>query len=243
MTTPKNEIKFLPVLRLAVTPLAVSLMSVILYASITMFAVAAFSKDVGYKLYTKDDNGYTYQYTYKYADGEDKLYENYDESKVYKQSMREFSDGARLALHISIQIITAYVFVIIIYYYMWPKGDRDRNRADFGKLEGDRLYGLKTGLWASVPYALVYLLLVFEKIFNTAFGLKVFKLVNFSFFYIIELITDNAESAAGLELWTFLPLLAILALMPAVSYIGYSFGYGHISIKNKLMYGKNNGGR
>ena len=58
--------------------IAVSVMCLIVTVSIGMLAIAAFTENIGYTAYVTDkDKNEIAKYSYKFADGEDKLYDEY----------------------------------------------------------------------------------------------------------------------------------------------------------------------
>lgn len=231
-------------LRLFATQIGVALLSIIVYVFVTMFAVSAFSQQVGYEVYIESEQGgYEYAYTYYYADGEDTRLADYDENTIYKQSIRLLSDAANIAVKVIVQIITAVMFVYLIYGYVWNRGSEDSARTDFEHKTGDCHYGFKLGLLGAVPLFVIYLLVIAEKIIGTSFALSAYKITNFGMFYLTELACSGATKAAQLPVWSFLPLLAILFALPLVSWFGYYMGYKNINMRNILVYGKNNGGK
>ncbi len=230
--------------RLFATQIGVALLSIIVYVFITMFAVSAFSQQMGYEVYIEaEQGGYEYLYSHYYADGEDEKLASYDESKIYKQSIRLLSDKANTAVKIIVQIITAAMFVYLVYGYVWNRGSEDSARTDFEHKEGDCHYGFKLGLLGTVPYFVIYLLVIAEKIMGTSFALSAYKITNFSMFYLIELACNGAANTAQLPVWSFLPLLAILFALPFASWFGYYMGFKNINMRKNLVYGKNNGGK
>lgn len=236
----KIEIK--RALRLFASQLGIAVLSIIVYVFVTMFAVSAFSEQVGYEVYIESQQGgYDYAYSHYFADGEDQKLASYDADKVYKQSIRLLSDGANLTVKIVVQILTAIMFVYLIYGYVWNKASEDNARVEIEGLQGSAHHGFWLGLLGAVPFFVIYLLVILEKFIGTSFALSAYKITNFSMFYLTELACNNVTKAAELPLWCFVPMLAIIFALPLVSWFGYYMGYKGINIRKSMVYGKKGG--
>ncbi len=244
MNTLLTKQNILRALRLALSQVGIAVLSIIVYVFITMFAVSAFSEQVGYEVYKKtEQDGYEYAYAYYYADGEDQKLANYDEADIYKQPIRLLSEGANVAVKVIVQILTAIMFCYLIYGYAWNKGHEDNAKVEHGGALGSKHFGFKLGLLATLPFFIIYLLVIAEKFIKISIALPIYKIVNYSMFYLTELSCNGATKALQLAWWSYLPLLAILFALALVSWFGYYMGYKNIIMRKNVVYGKNGGGK
>lgn len=225
--------------RLFASHIGIAVLSIIVYVFITMFAVSAFSNEVGYQVYRKvNDKDYVLEYTHHFEDGEDDRLASYKEDEIYKQPLRVLPDKANVAVKIVVQILTLLIFGYLIYGYAWNKGHEDSTQKELNDLDTNKHFGFKLGLLGAAPFFVIYLLMFAEKFMKTSFALSVYRLTNFSAFYLAELSCNGATKAVDLAAWSYLPLLAILFILPVFSWFGYYMGYKNVNIRTNLVYGK-----
>lgn len=234
-----NSTRYMAI-RLMFLPVIVSLLSFFIYFSVTMLSVSAWSKEIGYTVYSKDESGKfsVREYYHSYSDGKDKKIDKYDENEIYKFVDRQLSESTKTKVNIFTQALTFIGFVFIIYNYLHPIGLGDRTRISFCNEKGDPNRGYKAGLYASIPQLVLILLIIAEKIFKTKFALPVFRLINFTFYYIFELIVGDSVYGYQCNLFSIILLLLIPAVLPVAAGISYKMGFKEIVIKDKLMYSK-----
>ena len=219
----------------------VNLLCLILYFSLTAIAVGTTTENIGYIAYATNEDGSKEElYEYHYADGEDLKLKKYEEEgrPILTIPVRsEMSYGADLTLKIVTAVLSLLLLVAFLYNELWLRGNKDVNLVAFGHIEDDKNKGLKIGLITVVPFALSYLVLVVDKIFNFfPEYLLVYKLINYNLAVPIEFVANGAKSASEISPLGTAALLLTLLPIPIVSTIGYRCGVKGFSIKEKLMY-------
>lgn len=220
-----------------------SLIGLLIYASITAVVVGIVVKPVGYEvLHTEDGENFETVYTYIYTGNEDenwvdeKLNEFMQGGNYYKQTIPgKLDDGQMSAISWCTQVISFIIWFAFIYTFMWNVGNADADKNELGNANLDKFRGLKSALFALIPFALAYVLLVITKIFGIFdWSISLFKILNFnSFAFNNMIITGGKESISASET---ICLAATLIPLPLFSHFSYRMGNKHIKIKEKLIY-------
>lgn len=144
---------------------------------------------------------------------------------------------------IVMQLLNLLIFVPIVYSPSWYCGDRDSNSAAFGHGQIDPLKGLKIGLCAMIPFALMPVVLVLIKLTILPGDVGVLAGSIFRILNIHMLFTINALLEPGIppEQMSWLSIVAIWLLplvIPAITSFAYYLGVKHISISDKIIFVK-----
>lgn len=223
--------------------LLVDFMSFFLFLSITVIAVGVSTENIGYVAYSVNSEGTSEElYTYYYSDGDDTRLEEYEAQgvEVKTQNIRsEVSDGVNNAVKILTFLFTLVMFFAMIYSSLWTRGDKDNNLAAFGHIKRDKFRGLKIGLLADAPFALLYLLLAANKIhdFIPAYNF-IYRTFNYYMFPLVDAAFGAAKTAGELSVGGLLLLLVTLIPMPLACSVGYYCGNNEISLRDKFVYAK-----
>lgn len=217
-----------------------SIMCFIVWFSIDAMGFALFGDVTGYEIYEYDENGENPQIvvSHDYTENEDRseiLLED-NQELLYKRTM---SRGERVAVGIVSSVFTLLIFGIFPYTALWNMGSHDENYVQLGRMDEDVHFGLKAGAVASIPSAVLYLLLVLGK-FGALPGviLKWHRLLNAPFIPYIDAVEMGAKSASALSIGSLLAVAATLLFVPLVCWLGYYLGYRQISIRERLVYKK-----
>lgn len=151
----------------------------------------------------------------------------------------EVPKGASLALDIISEIFMLLLLASFPYTVLWPQGDRDKNKVQFGHMAEDKLRGLKVGLIAGIPSYIGYILLIFShmKIFTpTYYG--IFRLMNMPFMPLLDRMAGGVQvrSAADISLPGLLGMAVTILLVPLICHLAYTLGYKQISLIEKFVY-------
>jgi hypothetical protein len=131
------------------------------------------------------------------------------------------------------------IYGIFPYNMMWNRGSRDNNFVNLGRISQDKLFGLKVGLLATAPSALIYILLIFGKIgLMPSDVLRWHRLLNTPFIPFIDAVSAGAKTAVDLPIFSLLALIATLLFVPLICWLGYFLGYKQISVRERLIYKK-----
>ncbi|MBQ2755606.1 MAG: hypothetical protein IJF27_02925 [Oscillospiraceae bacterium] len=139
-------------------------------------------------------------------------------------------------LKIVAQVISLFLYVVMIYLGGWHEGDRDRNLVRFKHIEPDLLKGLKFGILAMIPFTLMTVLLIVAMYVQNETAALVlrssFRILNFNIIIFI-----NSFMSPDVVTWKGIGLMNLFYLsIPALSAISYIFGYKKISIYEKTIY-------
>ena len=218
-----------------------SIMCFIVWFSIDAMGVGFFSEVTGYQIYEYDENGENPRLivSHTYTDGEDRSQEIDLKENQKILAIREMSQGEKATIGIVSSIFTLLIFGVFPYNFLWNMGNHDENFVHLKRMQKDIHFGLKAGAVASVPSAILYLLLIFGK-FGIVPGviIKYHRLINAPFIPYIDAIEAGAASADELSIGSLLAVGAILLFVPAVCWLGYYLGYRQISIRDKIIYKK-----
>lgn len=127
------------------------------------------------------------------------------------------------------------------YGILWSQGDRDRNSVQFGHMQADKWRGLKVGLIAAIPSALLYLFLLLSRLglFWNKF-VQLFQILNACFAPTINAIMraqgHDILTTADVGWGWILLLVFTVAVLPLVSWGSYALGYRQYSISEHLIY-------
>lgn len=159
-------------------------------------------------------------------------------SNQYKVTIRsEMSKSATVFMNLLSQLFMLILYCALIYSKLWMLGDRDINAVNFGRMEPDKLRGLRIGLLAAIPSFVFYLLLVLSKlkIFTEKY-LFVYRFLNITFMPILQSLTGQGKSISEISWLSILAILLTVGVMPLVCFGAYLLGYNHISLSEKIIY-------
>jgi len=124
------------------------------------------------------------------------------------------------------------------YSDLWTLGDKDNNNVTFGRLDEDKLRGLKIGLVAGAPSFLLFAMLVVSKLTGLLGDgfLTVYQIANMPYILVIRLITGEATSVANMAAWCLIPIGLLTLLVPAVCTVAYYLGYKEFSLSERFLY-------
>ena len=147
--------------------------------------------------------------------------------------------GENATVDVLSSIFTLLIFGLFPYNILWNMGSHDNNYVQLGRMDKDVHFGLKAGAVASIPSAILYVLLVLGKL-GVVPGviLKWHRLLNPPFIPYIDAVEMGADSATELSGASLLAVGLILLFVPAVCWIAYYLGYLQISIRDKIVYKK-----
>lgn len=216
-----------------------TVMCFIVWLSIDAVGLNVFGEVTGYEIYAYDENGENPQLlsSHTYAAGEDRTAEIKIKDNEVLIYLRAMSPAADVSIGVLTSIFTLLIYGLYPYIVLWDKGSHDENFVNIGKMDEDRYFGLKVGAIASVPSALLYLLLILGK-FGVISGtvLNWHRLINAPFIPYIDAVEMGAKVATDLSVGSLLAVGATLLFVPFVSWIGYNLGYRHFSIREKIVY-------
>lgn len=139
---------------------------------------------------------------------------------------------------LAVQIITALIFISIVYSPSWYCGDHDSNSVQFGRMEEDLFKGFKIGLLAMIPYMLTPIILVLSKLH--AFGELdlgfVYRILNIHQLYAINWLVSPEKTTAEASWLAIIGVWLYHLIIPLTCGVAYRLGYAHISLTERLIF-------
>ncbi len=218
-----------------------SILCFIVWLSIDAMGLSFMGEISGYEIYQYDENGENPQLviSHTYADGEDREAEIHLEDNQVIIKLRSMSPKNTAVVGVISSIFTWLIYGIFPYNMLWNMGSHDENYVQLGRLQKDVRFGLKVGLVASIPQAILYFLLILGR-FGTfpSVILKWHRLINTPFIPYIDAVELGATTATELSVGSLLAVGATLLFVPIVCWLGYYLGYRQISIRERMVYKK-----
>lgn len=220
------------------------LLEFFLVLSINFICSMAFTENTGYIAYgyVENEEDTEYLYTYYYEDGEDTKRAEY-ESVGYTltlKSARSALSGTGKAVFLSVsQIIGFIIMASFVFAPNYQQGFKDSNMVRIGRMKEDKFKGLKIGLFANIPYFLLFAaFLICGLGAFTNMPISVYRLLNSHLYGFIDLIGTTTATAGELAFWQYALLFALQLIVPAISAVSYYMGYKGIDVVEKIVYVK-----
>ena len=154
------------------------------------------------------------------------------------QKVSELSPAASAVSYILSQICMLLIYISLLYSCVWTRGDKDRNLVQFGHAAADPYKGFRVGLYAMIPSAAAYAVLLLSKC-----GLllpdfvKYYRYCHLAFFPLyLALVPNSIALTADLSWLRLLGLLGLVALLPLITGGAYLLGYHQVSLSERLIY-------
>ena len=223
-----------------VSVLILDLMCFFIYGSFVTVGLAVGETEVShYQIVVYDENGDPIENN-SYTPDEKVTKEKElkaEKAKYDIQPIKVLANSTKSFVEILTGICSLLILFGMIYTTTWARGDKDHNLATFGDGVIDKLKGLKIGLTAVIPFALLYVFLIVDKFLpNELYALGAFKTANYYLFPLVDAVSGSASTANDLSILSVLGLISCMLFIPAFAVLGYFCGSNEISIKEKLLY-------
>lgn len=215
-------------------------MCFILVFTFKAIGTSFFAEEIGYNVYRSTDGGESEKlYEHYFADGEDKLYKEY-EDKGYELQKYPIPSDPPIGWRIITQVCLVFMMGIFVYNELWKLGFKDHNAVHRGTAGADKLKGLKIGAFATIPPIVLLTVLVIGKLsFAKGFTYALFALLNSYQYEAIMMIAGKPGVFETLGVWQIVGFYALLAVVPLIAHLSYTLGYKSIILSEKLVYKKN----
>ncbi len=220
-----------------------SIMALLVHISIIFCGNFLLTNAEGYDVYVlnEETNKQELYYTHYFADSaEDTKIAELEANEIpyLKQEIRsQLNKVEKGILAIISQIFCLGIIISFIYVYIWKIGNNDLNLVKFDRIKFDKLKGLKIGLLATIPFAIVYLMLVLGAIGMLPGKVIIFYRAVYGFvFPLTSKIIGSSFLAEELSVLKLLLLALMVFIIPLICHFSYLIGYKDISIKNKIVY-------
>lgn len=217
-----------------------TIMSVIVYVSITFLFLAMGTRTVGYQIYELGADGQWEQVgdPYYYQEGEGPVPDIELEDNQKTEPVRsELSAGMLVTCKTISQIFTLFLLLMMPYGIMKERGEKDGNLTRFEHKSADVWRGLRVGLFASIPSFLLYIVFVVSQCMPepTTTVTSMFRLANYAYTPILDWLLPQQT---GITVLGAVGSFLLLLLVPAICALGYYFGYKRINLMERLVYRK-----
>lgn len=217
-----------------------TVMCAFLYVTYEAVGTTAFGQEVGYTIYTLDENGdNTEVHRVVYAEGDYTLLDELKlESNQRVQVEKKMSNGVAIAVDVFASACMLFILGVFPYNLLWEQGKLDENAFRHSKTKGDKLRGLKVGILASIPAFLLYVLLLLGKFVPALDGfIATYRGVSWPFLpYINAIVGASTKSAADISAGKLIALAVTLLFVPAISGLAYLLGLRKYSLEEHITY-------
>ena len=211
----------------------------IMHLSMMFIATGMFSDVIGYQIHEEQDNGEIVLVdNHVYAEGEKHLSKSDVEDNQVLTELREVPPKTLLVFNILSQVMMLVRFAIFPYHILWEFGNRDDTKVRYKGQRPDPLRGFRVGALVTIPYAVLWVLLVLARFGVLPDGyMQVYRLATMPFFPYVQWMTSggNLHEAA---VWQLLLLLPMLLYLPIVCGVSYRMGHKQFSIHEHLVFAK-----
>lgn len=160
-------------------------------------------------------------------------------SMFYDKETEKVPDSIVTTFQIISQILMLVLYAIFPYHVLWEFGNRDDTNVRYKGQRKDLWRGFRVGTFATIPYAILWLLLLLAKVGVVPHGFdQVYRLSHFPFLPYVNWVMP-AGSLAETPVWQLFLLLPILLYLPVVCGVSYRMGHQQFSIREHLIFAKN----
>ncbi len=213
-------------------------MCMMLYLSMSVLASGIFSRTVGYQVAEKDAAGnYSVVETHRFTslETEASIPEAGENQAVTK--LTEVSKTAQTVIDILSLLMMLFLLGIFPYNILWDLGGKDDTQVRYKGKKPDPLRGLKIGLLATVPSAMLYAGLWCVKLSGAAgWYVAAYRILQVPFLPFINWMLGAGTDPAALPAGGVLGCALTLVVVPAVSAVAYRLGTGRVSVAEHLTY-------
>lgn len=227
-----------------------SVLAAIVYMSVAFIFTSMGTKVIGYTVYRQSSaseemeklGDYYYKDLQNLEDQAEEGTTSTDEETgitytYYRQSIRsEMSASTKFFSILIAEICMLGIYISMLYVSAWETGNKDRAKVKHDGQTEDKQFGLKSGLYASIPIGIAFVLLIGSKLgmwLPTFAGF--FKIFLIPFFPLVVMLVPSAESV-NLAWWVLPIFLAMMALKPLTCDWAYRLGYKDKMLRDFFLY-------
>lgn len=211
----------------------------IVYFSMLTIATGMFSDVVGYQIHEmKEDNKIELVKEHRYEAGEEHLTKADVTDDQVLTELREVKPDTLKVFQVISQIMMLIILAIFPYHILWEFGNRDDTKVRYKGQRPDPIRGYRIGAFASIPYLILWVLLLLAKFGVVPEGYtQVYRLATIPFMPFVNWVMPSG-SLQDTQLWQILLLLIMVFYIPVVCGVSYRFGHKQFSIREHLVFAK-----
>ncbi len=218
--------------------LLATVLCAILYVSMNVVGVAFFSDVTGYQVLDTETATVVEQYTFKPGEKTTVDESLLDENQQLNY-LREVPQKTKIVLDVISQVLLLVILAIFPYHILWQFGNRDDTNVRYRGQRPDPWRGLKIGLLAMVPFALMWVLLLLSGVgVLPGSFLQIYRLTAFSHYPILMWVVGAAKTATDVSFGRLFLLGLPLLYVPVVCAVSYRLGGRQFSIAEFITFAK-----
>jgi len=216
-------------------------MCAVLFISMSVLGSGLLANEVGYQIVeitgTEEAPQTKLIKEHYYAVGEEpvKDLELPENQQILK--IREMTPAVRNTLDVITLLFMLFLLCVFPYNLLWELGCKDDNRVRYRNMQPDLLRGLKVGLLAVIPSALLYVGLILSKLsVLPEVYVALYRVLNIPFLPLINWLLPTTVKIADAAFWRVLVVGVTLLLVPVVCWGAYRLGYAQFSVREHMTY-------
>ncbi|MDO4743203.1 MAG: hypothetical protein Q4B04_04120 [bacterium] len=231
-----HESKIKSVIKLFLyTTFAAVICAIVYIVSMTTFE-GFMTQITGYTVYEQQENGKSKLVSeITLAEGQTGSDIELEENQIKIQVRSEMSTVEKIITKVITQAILLIIFYMAVFMKSGDIGRKQRFLEICNQCDVDKWLGLKIGLMASIPSALMYIVLVVCKFLSVNF-LNIFKVYHSAFRPLVDWICNESNNINDVSILTVFLMIIPTILMPVISQLAYLYGYTNGQATQKIIY-------
>lgn len=217
-----------------------TIMCAVLYLSMSVLGNGLFGRTVGYRIAQTDAAGATTlveEHYFTAGETEDSIPEAEEGQSVTK--ITEIPHGVKVLLDVLTTLMMLFLMGVFPYNLLWELGGKDDTKVRYKGKTPDPLRGLRIGILATIPSALLYIGAWIVKMTGKGtLYLAIYRITQIPYLPYINAVLGNNTEPGKLPVGGLLACALTLVFVPVVCAISYRLGFRKFSIKEHLTYKK-----
>lgn len=210
----------------------------LLYATVESVSIVLFTNQKGVNIFSTAEDGTINQRLYYFKENETVDDVELAEGEVIGQHLNtEMAAPVKAVVGVVEQLGLFILFFFANDLVIKAKSRKHRYAHELNGAPFDKYKGFKWGLFASIPFALSYILLVFGKIFNSNSILNIYKTFNWQTLPLYKLICwGNQTEIANIGWISIILLVVCWAVLPCITQLSFMLGVNDGKLYKKIVY-------
>lgn len=217
------------------------IMCAVVSLSMSVLGSGLLARDVGYRIIQITQVGEESEATvlteHRYAPGEQVVEEMELPEGQYFQPISEMTPAVKTIVDVITLLAMLFLLGVFPYNLLWEVGNKDENKVRYRNRRPEPWRGLKVGLLAMIPTAVLYIALWLGRFGVLPAGyLAVFRIANMPYLPYINWFVPVDVALPEVAVWRLLAVAGLFLFVPAVCLFAYRLGFCQFSIKEHLTY-------
>lgn len=217
------------------TTIAAVMCAVVYIISMTTFE-GFMTQITGYTIYEQQEDGRSKVVSeISFADGQTESDITLQENQMKMQVRSEMSRAEKIISKSVTQAILLFIFYMAVFMKSGDIGRKQRFLEMCNQSEENKWLGLRVGLLASIPSAVMYIALLICKLLSVNF-LNIFKIYHSAFRPLVDLICNESNNINDVSMAAIILMIIPTILMPVISHLAYMYGHTNGQATQKIIY-------